>query len=130
MPPSALGDNAVVLDEDEVIPPSLGAIEGGVDLLIAGTDSCEGQDVALFPRCANNDSPGERNDVTMLVHITDNPRRVTVVSFPRDMLVPIPACDKPDGGQISAMSSQMINASYCYGGLACTVKTVEALTGE
>ncbi len=48
-----------------------------------------------------NDSPGERNDVTMLVHITDNPRRVTVVSFPRDMLVAIPACDQPDGGQVS-----------------------------
>ena len=127
---SAVSEKAVVLDENEVVPPSLGAIEGPVDILVAGTDTCEGQDVALFPRCRNNDSPGERNDVTMLVHITDNPRRVTVVSFPRDMLVPIPACDKPGGGQVSAMSSQMINASYYYGGLACTVKTVEALTGE
>jgi len=127
---TALTEASVVLDEDEVIPPSLGAIEGGVDVLIAGTDSCEGQDVAIFPRCKNNDSPGERNDVTMLVHITDNPRRVTVVSFPRDMEVPIPACDKPDGGQSSAMSSQKINVSYWYGGLACTAKTVEALTGE
>ena len=56
------------------MPPSLGAIEGGVDVLLAGTDSCEGQDVALFPRCANDDSPGERNDVTMLVHITRRAR--------------------------------------------------------
>ena len=127
---TALSAASVVLDEDEVLPPSLGAIEGGVDVLIAGTDSCEGQDVKIFPRCKNNDSPGERNDVTMLVHITDNPRRVTVVSFPRDMLVPIPACDKPGGGQTQAMSSQMINVSYWYGGLACTAKTVEALTGE
>ena len=38
-------------------PPSLGAIEGGVNLLLVGTDSCEGQDVALFPRCANATTP-------------------------------------------------------------------------
>ncbi|GAA1469313.1 LCP family protein [Microbacterium thalassium] len=126
---SALSDNAVVLDEDEEIPPSLGAIEGGVNLLVVGTDSCEGQDVKLFPRCAEDDG-GERNDVTMLVHISDNPRRVTVVSFPRDMIVPIPSCSDGEGGSYPAMSAQMINSSYMYGGLACTVKTVEELTGE
>lgn len=127
----AIGANAVVLDEEKALPPSLGAIEGGVNILLVGSDSCEGQDVALFPRCANDDSPGERNDVTMLVHISDEPRRVTVISFPRDMLVPIPSCPKEDGsGDYSAMSSQMINASYMYGGLACTVLTVEQLTGE
>ncbi|WES64093.1 LCP family protein [Microbacter sp. GSS18] len=126
---SAIGDNAVVLDEDEEIPPSLGAIEGGVNVLVVGTDSCEGQDLELFPRCAHDDG-GERNDVTMLVHISDNPRRVTVVSFPRDMIVPIPSCSDGEGGSYSAMSAQMINASYMYGGLACTVRTVEELTGE
>ncbi|WP_243076426.1 LCP family protein [Microbacterium sp. SS28] len=127
---SAIADNAVVLDADEAIPPSLGAIEGGVNLLLVGTDSCEGQDVALFPRCALKDSPGERNDVTMLVHISDNPRRVTVVSIPRDMLVDIPGCAQPDGGESRAMRSTMINASYFYGGLGCSVRTVEQLTGE
>lgn len=125
----ALGDNAVVLDPEEAVPPSLGAIEGGVDVLVVGTDSCEGQNLKLFPRCANDDG-GERNDVTMLVHITDNPRRVTVVSFPRDMEVAIPACDGPDGTQYAELSAEKINASYGRGGLACTVKTVEAITGE
>lgn len=126
---TALGDNAVVLGEDGNLPPSLGAIEGGVNILMVGTDSCEGQDLKLFPRCAEDDG-GERNDVTMLVHISDNPRRVTVVSFPRDMIVPIPACSDGEGGEYPAMSAQMINTSYMYGGLACTAKTVEELTGE
>ena len=94
---SAIADNAVVLEGDDAIPPSLGAIEGGANILIVGTDTCEGQDVALFPRCANHDSPGERNDVTMLVHISDNPRRVTVVSIPRDMLVGHPRV--PEAGR-------------------------------
>ncbi|MDE0547604.1 LCP family protein [Microbacterium sp. C7(2022)] len=125
---TAVTNAAVALGEDDVIPPSLGAIEGGVNLLLVGTDSCEGQDLELFPRCAHDDG-GERNDVTMLVHISDEPRRVTVVSFPRDMLVPIPSCPDGSGGNYSAMSQQMINVSYMYGGLPCTVLTVEELTG-
>ncbi|WP_345800505.1 LCP family protein [Microbacterium sp. AZCO] len=127
---SAITGNAVVLEGDDEIPPSLGAIEGGVNLLMVGTDSCEGQDVALFPRCGNDDSPGERNDVTMLVHISDAPRRVTVVSIPRDMLVDLPACTGPDGTHYPAGRSQMLNSSYTHGGLACTAATVEKLTGE
>lgn len=120
--------NAVVLDEEKPLPPSLGAIEGGVNILMVGTDSCEGANAALSGACQAKATEGERNDVTMLVHISDEPRRVTVVSFPRDMLVPIPSCPKEDGsGNYSAMSSQMLNASYQYGGLACTVLTIESL---
>ena len=120
--------NAVVLDGDKPLPPSLGAIEGGVNILMVGTDSCEGENARLSSACRAGDTKGERNDVTMLVHISDEPRRVTVVSIPRDMLVPIPSCPKADGsGNHSAMSSQQINASYQYGGLACTVLTVESL---
>lgn len=124
-------DNSVALEGDDVaqLPPTIGEIEGGVNMLIAGTDSCEGQDLALFPRCGIDDDGLERNDVTMLLHISDEPRRVTVVSFPRDMIVPIPSCPDGEGGRHSAMSAQMINSSYGYGGLPCTVLTVEELTG-
>ncbi|MFV0319536.1 MAG: LCP family protein [Microbacterium sp.] len=123
-----VADMSVELEGDVQLPPTIGEIEGGVNLLLVGTDSCEGQSLELFPRCAE-DEGGERNDVTMLLHIGDNPRRVTVVSFPRDMMVPIPSCPDGEGGRYSAMSSQMLNASYMYGGLACTVLTVENLTG-
>ena len=61
----------------------------------------------------------------MLLHISDNPRRVTVVSFPRDMIVPIPSCTGEDGRQYSAMSAQMLNVSYMYGGLSCSVLTIK-----
>jgi LCP family protein required for cell wall assembly len=124
-----IADNAVTLENVPALPPSMGAIEGGANILLVGTDSCAGQDLALFPRCAHDDG-GERNDVTMLIHISDSPRRITVVSLPRDMLVPIPSCPSEKGGRYSAMSSQMLNASYSYGGLACTALTVEQLTGE
>ncbi|WP_306171774.1 LCP family protein [Microbacterium oleivorans] len=127
----SVSDNSIALEGDDVgqLPPSIGEIEGGVNMLIAGTDSCEGQDLALFPRCGVDDDGLERNDVTMLLHISDEPRRVTVVSFPRDMIVPIPSCPDGQGGRHAAMSAQMINSSYGYGGLPCTVLTVEELTG-
>ena len=52
------------------------------------------------------------------------------MSIPRDLLVPIPSCPKEDGsGNYSAMSRQKINESLTYGGLRCTVMTVEKLTG-
>jgi LCP family protein required for cell wall assembly len=127
----AITASAVMLDADEPLPPSLGAIEGGVNLLMVGTDSCEGANAELSTACQAGDTVGERNDVTMLVHISDEPRRVTVVSFPRDMIVPIPSCPEEDGsGSHPALSSQMINASYQYGGLACTALTVEALIDD
>ncbi len=116
-------------NDDASIPPSIGEIEGGVNMLVVGTDSCEGVNAALSGACQNGDTAGERNDVTLLVHISDAPRRVTVVSFPRDMIVPIPSCTGEDGTQYSAMSAQMLNVSYSYGGLSCSVLTIEKLTG-
>ncbi|HYP72878.1 MAG TPA: LCP family protein [Microbacterium sp.] len=126
----AVEDSAVSIGDDEAaLPPTIGEIEGGVNLLLVGTDSCEGANAALSGACQNGDTEGERNDVTMLLHISDEPRRVTVVSFPRDMIVPIPSCTGEDGTQYSAMSAQMLNVSYMYGGLNCSVLTVENLTG-
>lgn len=106
--------------EDRV--PEIGAIEGGVNLLLVGSDSGGG-----------NAAYGARgqtlNDVTMLLHISEDHTHATVVSFPRDLFVAIPSCPAEDGGSYPAMSSQKINTTLTYGGLACTVLTVEKLTG-
>jgi LCP family protein required for cell wall assembly len=110
------------------LPPTLGEIEGGVNMLVVGTDSCEGPNAALSGACENHDTEGERNDVTMLVHISDAaPRDGRVVPARHDRADP--SCTGPDGTQYSAMSGQMLNASYMYGGLSCTVATIEKLTG-
>ncbi|WP_243076427.1 LCP family protein [Microbacterium sp. SS28] len=122
--------DAVELEGQDSVPPDIGAIEGGVNLFLAGTDACEEQYAAYFgERCTGADAEGELNDVNMLVHISDSPRRVTVISFPRDLMVPIPACTREDGSEGSAMSKQMLNSAYMYGGLPCVVKTVSQLTG-
>lgn len=123
-------DKAVALEGQEQVPPDIGQIEGGVNLFLAGTDACEDAYKAYFPgRCDGADAEGELNDVNMLVHISDNPRRVTVISFPRDMMVPIPSCTRDDGSTSSAMSRQPLNAAYSAGGLNCVVKTISQLTG-
>ncbi|TFB87744.1 LytR family transcriptional regulator [Cryobacterium algoricola] len=105
--------------------PQIGAITGGVNLLIVGSDSRKGQDAAFGP----DDSTGDLNDVTMLLHISQDHTNASVISFPRDMFVPIPACPDPSGGTFNSMSRQKINTTLTYGGLACTVLTVEKLTG-
>jgi LCP family protein required for cell wall assembly len=124
-------EDAVALEGQDPVPPDIGAIEGGVNLFLAGTDACEPEYASIFGgRCSGADAGGELNDVNMLVHISDAPRRVTVVSFPRDLMVPIPDCTRPDGSQTSAMSKQPINTSYSVGGLSCVVKTVSQLSGQ
>jgi LCP family protein required for cell wall assembly len=124
-------DDAVDLEGQDSVPPDIGAIEGGVNMFIAGTDACEPDYAAYFgDRCTGPDSEGELNDVNMLVHISDAPRRVTVISFPRDLMIPIPSCTNEDGSETPAMSKQPINTAYSYGGLSCVVKTVAALSEQ
>jgi LCP family protein required for cell wall assembly len=127
---STVAGNAVDLDGQAAVPPDIGAIEGGVNLFIAGTDECLPEFAQYFgDRCTGDDAGGELNDVNLLVHISDNPRRVTVISFPRDLMVPIPSCTNADGEETSATSKTQINEAFSYGGLNCVVKTVSSLSG-
>ncbi len=124
-------DDAVALEGQEAVPPDIGQIEGGVNLVLAGTDACEPEYEQYFgARCTGADAGGELNDVNLLVHISDNPRRVTVISFPRDLMIPVPSCEQEDGSTTSAMSKQPLNSTFSYGGLSCTVKTISQLTGQ
>ncbi|MCR2783509.1 MULTISPECIES: LCP family protein [unclassified Microbacterium] len=131
---SSFADGSVDLEGQEAVPPDIGEIEGGVNLFLAGTDACEPEYAAYFgDRCTGSDATGELNDVNMLVHISDNPRRVTVVSFPRDLMVPIPACTDPGGNETPAMRKQPLNSAYSNGGeagLACVVSTISELSGQ
>jgi LCP family protein required for cell wall assembly len=128
---SSFTADATELEGQAPVPPNIGEIEGGVNLFVAGTDACEPEYESLFgARCTGPDSGGELNDVNMLVHISDEPRRVTVVSFPRDLMVPIPSCTDEDGNTTSAMSRAQINETFFYGGLSCTVKTISELSGQ
>ena len=100
-----------------------GPIEGSINLLLVGSDTREGQDADF------GDTQGNLGDATMLVHISADRTNATVVTFPRDLVVPVPACPSPSGGDFDALDAQPLNMTLSYGGLPCTVLTVEKLTG-
>jgi len=113
-----------LVGETEGPPPSIGAFDGGFNILIVGSDKCEDD--------SGCDGRGDANlnDVTMLLHVSEDQTNAVAVSFPRDLVVPIPSCPQADGtGTNSAMSARPINETLYYGGLPCTVLTVESLTG-
>jgi len=114
-------------EEGEAAPPAVGALKGGFNVLIVGSDQCEEWDGCQGP---GDRGSGKLNDVTMLLHVSEDQTNAVAVSFPRDLIVPIPSCKREDGnGDTAAMAAQQINVTLSDGGLPCTVKTVEALTG-
>lgn len=126
---STLTANAVDLEGQESVPPDIGELKGGVNMMLVGTDKCETSYSQYFGLRCEEDDGGERNDVNMILHISEEPRRVTVITIPRDLMLPIPECTDPDGNTTSAMSKQAINTTFETGGLNCVVKTASQLTG-
>lgn len=128
---STVTANAVELDDTKDLPPDIGEYEGGFNLLLTGVDTCEPDYAQYFgDRCDGPDSEGTLNDVNLLVHVSEEPRRITVVSFPRDLMLPIPECEDEEGNVHSAMSKQPLNTAYTDGGLNCVAKTITELTGQ
>jgi len=111
-------------------PPGIAAISGGVNLLLVGTDTRSGQSGHFNTKRELADSSGAgNNDVTILLHIAQDHRSAMVVSFPRDLILNLPACPAANGGYYPASSNRMLNATLARGGLACPVLTIEKLTG-
>ena len=115
---STLAANSIQIGADSEPPPNIGAFDGGFNILLVGSDTRAGQGGI------GGEESSVLNDVTMLMHVAEDKQSATVVSFPRDLVVPLPACE--NGGPASG---QPINVTLYYGGLPCTVLTVEALTG-
>lgn len=97
---------------------------GSTDILVLGSDSRAGENAEY-----GRDGGGARSDTAMVVHVYEDRKRASVVSIPRDTLVDRPACERDGGGTAPAAERAMFNESYSVGGPACTVKTVEKMTG-
>ncbi|MBT1679095.1 LCP family protein [Curtobacterium aurantiacum] len=111
-------------DQSTAKTADITAIKGGANILLIGSDTRVGQ----FD--SDEDVEGARNDVTMLIHISEDHQQLTAVSFPRDLMVPIPACTNPaTGTTYPAATSAMFNTALGNGGVSCVVDTVENLTG-
>ncbi|MEX3609928.1 LCP family protein [Rothia sp. LK2588] len=101
---------------------------GPLDILVIGSDTRQG----------NNSSYGDsqdaqssaRSDVMMLVQVSEDRQNVSVLSFPRDLMVDIPQCTDPVTGEVyPAGENVQINESLSHGGPGCTVATISSITG-
>lgn len=106
--------------------PQIGAYSGAVNLLLVGSDTRNGQ------KGHYGDNPGSTlNDVNILVHISEDHTKATVVSFPRDLFLARPECTDPSdtSRKLAGSSGVKINSVLEYGGLGCVRDAVADLTG-
>ena len=99
-----------------------------LQILIMGTDTRDGKNKAYG---TSDQSSGYGNsDVMMLLDISADNQRVSMVSFPRDLVVSIPKCTDPKTKQVKApRPDAQINSAMSEAGPGCTVDTINKLTG-
>jgi LCP family protein required for cell wall assembly len=102
----------------------------GENFLLMGSDSRDfagGQAYNVAPGSATFVT-GQRSDVVMLVHIPAGTAKATVVSFPRDSWVQLPAYTDSKNVQHAPVYAKL-NAAFSIGGAPLLVATIEQLTG-
>jgi LCP family protein required for cell wall assembly len=108
---------------EEPVLAGVGEWEGGFNVLVVGSDTRVGQGEQF------GETDSELNDVNLLVHVSENHDHATVISFPRDTLVDVPACEQKEGGLSEPRSMTPLNTTWSIGGLPCVALTIEQLTG-
>ncbi|GAA2948909.1 LCP family protein [Streptomyces enissocaesilis] len=94
------------------------------NILLIGSDTRSGKGNRKY----GPDEGTQRSDTTILLHLAADRRSATAVSLPRDLMVDVPGCRKPDGTRTKKQFAQF-NSAFELGGTACTIRTVERLTG-
>ncbi|MFG2882531.1 LCP family protein [Streptomyces sp. NPDC048297] len=98
-------------------------VRGAQNILLIGSDTRAGDGNQRYGR----DLGTERSDTAILLHLAANRHSATAVSLPRDLMVDIPGCLRPDGSRSEPVFA-MFNQAFEVGGSACTIRTVEKLT--
>ena len=98
-----------------------------LQILILGSDTRDGKNSQYG---STQDSTGYgQSDVMMLLDISADNKRVSLTSFPRDLLVNVPKCTDPKTNRSMTHSNVMINSAMAEAGIGCAVDTVNKLTG-
>jgi len=125
----SLWDSIKRIDVAGLIGDQPRKLNNAENIMILGSDTRIGQNGIGG---SASSTPGGRSDTLMLLHISPGLKGATVMSIPRDTMVPILACAQSDGtpGQQAAPGQlERINAALNNGGPACTWKTVAEETG-
>ncbi|WNI24439.1 LCP family protein [Streptomyces sp. ITFR-16] len=94
------------------------------NILLIGSDSRAGDN----RKYGRDDGGSQRSDTTILLHLAADRKSATAMSIPRDLMANIPACHKPDK-TLSKPQFAQFNWAFEFGGTACTIRTVEKMTG-
>ncbi|WP_237326218.1 LCP family protein [Streptomyces sp. CBMAI 2042] len=94
------------------------------NILLIGSDSRSGDNREY----GRDDGGSQRSDTTILLHLAADRKSATAVSLPRDLMVEIPKCRTGDDKETREQFTQF-NSAFELGGTACTIRTVERLTG-
>ncbi|GHI83258.1 LCP family protein [Streptomyces xanthophaeus] len=104
----------------------------GTNILVVGSDSRAGLSAAEKRRLHVGGEGCNCTDVMMLVHLSENKRRASIVSIPRDSYVQYADAAGPPGAPPAAPGSApfgKINGAFKIGAGALAVRTVEKATG-
>lgn len=99
-------------------------LKGPINMLIVGSDTRKGQGGGY------GNETSSLADVMIVLHISADRKNAVAVSFPRDLMVPWPACPSTSGGPgYLEQALGQLNATLANGGPGCTLLTIEKLTG-
>ncbi|MFJ2025365.1 LCP family protein [Streptomyces sp. NPDC087897] len=94
------------------------------NILLIGSDSRAGENSEY----GRDDGGSQRSDTTILLHLAADRKSATAVSLPRDLMAEIPSCRTADDKKSRERFAQF-NSAFETGGTACTIRTVERMTG-
>lgn len=100
----------------------------GMNILVVGTDGREKITEAEKEKYRLGGAPCNCTDTMMLVHLSRDRDRASVVSLPRDSYAELPAHTDQNSGRPHEAHPVKLNAAYAEGGPALTVRTVEQMT--
>jgi LCP family protein required for cell wall assembly len=91
---------------------------GALNILLVGVDKRDNLTRRQQNQLHLGREVGQRTDTMMLIHLSEDHRRITVVSLPRDTWTDVPGQGK-----------RKINSAYQFGGAKLAVQTVQKATG-
>ncbi|GGN37243.1 LytR family transcriptional regulator [Streptomyces fuscichromogenes] len=100
----------------------------GMNVLLVGTDGRDKITERERRKYRLGGAPCHCTDTIMIVHISADRERATVVSLPRDSYAEVPAHLDGTTGRPHAAHPIKLNAAYAEGGPQLTVRTVEDMT--
>ncbi|GAA3945772.1 hypothetical protein GCM10023085_29890 [Actinomadura viridis] len=101
-------------------------LNSAMNILLLGSDTRAGAGNAKYGRSMTKEPP--RSDTMILLHLSPGGGQAIGISFPRDLMIPIPSCKLKNGRSTAAQSVGQINSSFTLGGASCVIKTIEGFT--